>query len=32
MIDLGAWAAEKYKVAAPEGKNDDKSGQQKQRR
>ena len=29
MIDLGAWATEKYKVAAPEGQNDDKSGEQK---
>ena len=32
MIDLGAWAAEKYKVSSGDNKGDEKSGEQKHRR
>lgn len=32
MIDLGAWATEKYKVSAADSKNDDSSEEHKERR
>ncbi len=32
MIDLGAWATEKYKVSGGEEKNEQESGQEQDRR